>query len=149
MTVIAVKSSDVSVVIYCSSQEMFWIIFWRHHAAYSKPLAWLFPTAHTNVIDFDTYLFPGVIYFGIGRKNPKLIVDGFDFSKEKTNGDRTSWACSSYPKTKCRARLLTCGNVVHIINDHNHVPKDTVLWDQVSCSKNVVIIRQTKKFPAF
>lgn len=83
----------------------------------------------------------GLIYFGIGRKYPKLVLDGFDYSKEKSYGDSTSWVCPSYFKTKCKARLITKGNMVYVRNGHNHTSKDRSLLNM--SSKLVTIIRKS------
>lgn len=79
----------------------------------------------------------------MGRKYPKLILDGHDFNKEKTKQYRTLWACSSYSRTKCPARLKTIGNIVYINFNHNHEPKNPVL-NQMK-SKIVMIVRRQGK----
>lgn len=81
----------------------------------------------------------GSIYFGIGRKNPKLVLNGFDYNKEKCHGESTAWVCSYYFKTRCKARLTTKGKVVYVSNDHNHRPRDVPLLNM--CSKRVTIIK--------
>ncbi|XP_018573623.1 protein tramtrack, beta isoform isoform X41 [Anoplophora glabripennis] len=81
------------------------------------------------------------IYFGIGRKsNPKLIVDGHDFNIERKAETKTTWVCSSYFRTKCKARISTSGNAVFVSGQHNHTPRNTVLTN--SKSKKVTIVRK-------
>lgn len=55
--------------------------------------------------------------------------------------DRTYWKCSSYSKTKCRARVTTRGTVARLSTEgHNHPP------DSVDCnglmSHTVSIVRK-------
>lgn len=59
----------------------------------------------------------------MGRKNPKLIVDGYDFKFEKKNGGSTFWSCPTQMRTKCKCRLITRGNVVYVRHTHNHEAK--------------------------
>lgn len=57
----------------------------------------------------------GLIYFSIGRKYSELVLDGYDHSTEKSYTDSTScWVCPSYFKTKCKARVITKGNMVYV-----------------------------------
>lgn len=82
----------------------------------------------------------GSIYFGIGRKNPKLVLNGYDYSKEKCYGESTSWICPFYFKTRCKGRLTTKRNVVYVGNDHNHKPREIPIVNM--SSKKVKIVRK-------
>lgn len=64
-----------------------------------------------------------IIYFAKGRKNPKLIIDGFEFKFEKKKGNGTFWNCTFYQKTKCKCRLVTRANLVYLRHSHNHERK--------------------------
>lgn len=59
----------------------------------------------------------------MGTKNPKIIVDDYNFNVAKKYSTRTWWICSEYSKTKCKARARTMGNMVHITGVHNHLPR--------------------------
>lgn len=56
----------------------------------------------------------------MGRTNPKLIIDNTDFRLHNNMGGTTYWRCSFYFRTKCKCRVKTSGNVVYVINSHNH-----------------------------
>lgn len=64
--------------------------------------------------------FSDIIYFAVGRTNPKLIIDGTDFRLHNNLGQVSHWRCSFYFRTKCKCRAKTSGNVVHLTNYHNH-----------------------------
>ncbi|KAL3277335.1 hypothetical protein HHI36_012686 [Cryptolaemus montrouzieri] len=49
----------------------------------------------------------GQIYFDVGKKNPKIILDGHDFACHIKELKKTTWICSAYYKTKCKTRLYT------------------------------------------
>ncbi|XP_044262647.1 protein tramtrack, beta isoform-like isoform X15 [Tribolium madens] len=70
----------------------------------------------------------GVIYFGVGDKNPKIFLDGYDYLLLKKYPDRTTWLCTSYygrlrEKQRCRSRIVTRGRVVYVSGVHNHQPR--------------------------
>lgn len=75
----------------------------------------------------------------MARKHPKLIVDGYDFKFDKNTETATTWSCPFYFKTKCKCKLRTSGNVVSVINSHNHQPKELSLKNM--SFKKVKIIR--------
>ncbi|EEZ97583.1 hypothetical protein TcasGA2_TC011445 [Tribolium castaneum] len=58
-----------------------------------------------------------------GPKNPKILVDGHDFHCKYQTMRRTLWWCCSRRRTLCRAKVVTYGRVMEIINSHNHEPK--------------------------
>lgn len=55
----------------------------------------------------------------------------------------TSWICSSYGKTRCKARLITKGNLVQLQQEHNHGPRPAPLGN-LSC-KVVTIVKQNSE----
>lgn len=83
--------------------------------------------------------FVGVIYFHCGTKNPKIIVDGYDFYLEKRKETKTYWFCSSNSSMRCRVRVTTSGSMVQVAGKHNHPPKTTKLTNLRS--KSVTILR--------
>ncbi|XP_023014952.1 uncharacterized protein isoform X13 [Leptinotarsa decemlineata] len=63
------------------------------------------------------------IYFDVGTKNPKIIVDDYDFNMARKTEVKTMWICAGYFKTKCKARATTSGRMVYVNGTHNHDPK--------------------------
>ncbi|KAH1028207.1 hypothetical protein HUJ05_001582 [Dendroctonus ponderosae] len=67
--------------------------------------------------------FPDTIYFDVGTKLPKIVVDNHDFNFVRKSDTKTTWLCSSYFKTKCKTRATTNGRMVQITGfRHNHAP---------------------------
>ncbi|XP_023014993.1 uncharacterized protein isoform X49 [Leptinotarsa decemlineata] len=64
----------------------------------------------------------GVIWIGVGSKNPKIILDDNDFVIHTKKSGQTRWRCSQYPKSKCQGALSTFGNTVKVRRFHNHAP---------------------------
>ncbi|KAL3277339.1 hypothetical protein HHI36_012690 [Cryptolaemus montrouzieri] len=63
-----------------------------------------------------------IIYFTHGKKYPKLIIDRYEFMLERKYADKTAWTCKYKEKKKCKARLLTFGRTVKLMNStHNHI----------------------------
>lgn len=60
-------------------------------------------------------------------KNPKLVLDGYDYGINKRKHDRTVWKCISYYKTCCKAGFTTIGRNLSITTTikHNHEPRYT------------------------
>lgn len=57
------------------------------------------------------------------RGNPKLVLNGFTYIRNKQAGDKTYWNCSYVRQKKCKARLITMGSVDNILvthPDHSH-----------------------------
>ncbi|XP_029848582.2 uncharacterized protein LOC115330735 [Ixodes scapularis] len=55
------------------------------------------------------------------RGGLKLLFDGFEYDKQRENGDKIYWQCSR--KLECKARAHTInGDVVKTVNDHTHGP---------------------------
>lgn len=75
----------------------------------------------------------------MGRKNPKLIVDGYEFQFEKKSGNSTFWTCPTNHKTRCKSRLITKGNVVYLRHLHNHNAKPV---DKSKLSYKIVTIKR-------
>lgn len=65
------------------------------------------------------------------KGNFKLIHDGFDFVKQRTNkqGNQTLWVCSKkrhfYCKGKALTRRIGAKEMVKLYDTHNHLPIDT------------------------
>lgn len=72
-------------------------------------------------------LFLGVIYFDMGIKNPKLILDDFEFLLLRKKAHEVVWTCRKYfhPKIdteRCKVRIVTRKRMVTIFGKHNHLP---------------------------
>jgi len=48
----------------------------------------------------------GLIYVVAGNKNPKIILDNYEFVINRKCENRTMWKCCQYAKTSCRSRLV-------------------------------------------
>ncbi|CAG9764330.1 unnamed protein product [Ceutorhynchus assimilis] len=66
-----------------------------------------------------------IIYVVAGVKNPKLIVDDYEYliNRKDHASRKTMWLCSQYHKIKCKSRIITYGKTVKINSSHNHPPK--------------------------
>lgn len=74
---------------------------------------------------YKLILFLGTIYFCVGRKHPKIVLNGYEFRMRPIPDslNKTLWICTQEPKTKCKVRLQSSGNQLFVKNvAHNHVP---------------------------
>ncbi|XP_072393829.1 uncharacterized protein [Diabrotica undecimpunctata] len=81
----------------------------------------------------------GIIHIGTGRKYPKIIIEQNRFTINSMNNSRTNWRCSQYPKSKCKASLVTYGKIVKVNHSHNHPPTNPSVAELVP--QMVTIIR--------
>jgi hypothetical protein len=71
----------------------------------------------------------GVVYFGVGDKNPKLFLDDYDYLLLKKYPDRTTWMCTAYygrikdKQHRCKSRIVTSGRIAYVTGVHNHEPR--------------------------
>ncbi|KAK9884689.1 hypothetical protein WA026_007534 [Henosepilachna vigintioctopunctata] len=81
-----------------------------------------------------------------GTKHPKIVLDNFLFTINQKKKDRTMWICSKYPRTNCKARLVTFGRNVKMTRGHNHDPviSDDMTKDMIV--QKAHIIRCDKTF---
>ncbi|XP_063229110.1 FLYWCH-type zinc finger-containing protein 1-like [Bacillus rossius redtenbacheri] len=69
------------------------------------------------------------------RGNPQLVYNGCLFNSEYKRGERQFWQCSYCQRTKCRARVATCGSRLEVRQGHhNHGPhtdaiRKKLLWN--------------------
>uniref|UniRef100_A0A6P7H3S1 Protein tramtrack, beta isoform-like isoform X13 n=1 Tax=Diabrotica virgifera virgifera TaxID=50390 RepID=A0A6P7H3S1_DIAVI len=83
------------------------------------------------------------IFFDVGTKNPKIIVDDFDFNMARKSNQKTTWICSGYFKTKCKCRAATSGRIVYLTGSHNHLPKPVEKKKLTNMlSQHVTIVRK-------
>lgn len=76
-----------------------------------------------------------------GVKNPKIILDGNEYTVYSKQNNRSRWRCNWYYKTKCKSRLITYGKVVQVNHTHNHSPPDRVQMN--ACTRQIVeVIRK-------
>ncbi|RZC39651.1 FLYWCH domain containing protein [Asbolus verrucosus] len=87
---------------------------------YGRILAAVMNVYFSTLMHYITRL--DIIFVAPGTKNPKLIIDNNIFTVNTKSAEATRWRCTSYFKCKCRATLLTCGNVVRMNREHNHPP---------------------------
>lgn len=74
-----------------------------------------------------TLYFPGTVYFSLGRKNPKIIMNNYEFKMRPTaNSSKTLWICTQESRKKCKVRLLSYGRCIKVkAVQHNHQPTYT------------------------
>lgn len=87
------------------------------------------------------YYILDTIYFDVGTKNPKIVVDDYDFNMARKTPNKTVWICSGYYKTKCKTRATTSGRMVYINGIHNHEPKQKKSKFKNMLSQHVTIVR--------
>lgn len=72
---------------------------------------------------FHGIIFLGIIYFDVGHKNPKIILNNNCYLIYRKLPDKTMWSCTQYhKKDRCKAKVMTYGRQATIIGDHNHAP---------------------------
>lgn len=92
-----------------------------------------------EIYSYYNVIFVGTVYFQYGRKNPKIVVDHYDFYYQKKRDNTTYWYCSSNGSKKCKARVITIGSMVRVIGGHNHLPKE--IKKALMEPQEVVIVR--------
>ncbi|XP_030751932.1 protein tramtrack, beta isoform-like isoform X16 [Sitophilus oryzae] len=68
----------------------------------------------------------GLIYFEMGQKNPKIVIEDHDFLLKKKEQKSTHWICSQYyhPKgERCKVSVITTGRNASVRGVHNHPGK--------------------------
>lgn len=72
---------------------------------------------------FILYIFPGVVYFLPGRKNPLLIFENHRYKLMGKSGGQTVWRCSSIRDKSCSTRIFTHGKTITVVCEpHVHPP---------------------------
>ncbi|XP_044262653.1 protein tramtrack, beta isoform-like isoform X20 [Tribolium madens] len=87
----------------------------------------------------------GTIFFDVGKKYPKIILNNYSYTVHKKLTNRTCWICPSYYKTKCRCKVTTTGRVVHITGEHNHGPNSDISKYKNMLSQVVQIVKTKPK----
>lgn len=103
---------------------------------------------------FMFLFFVDLVYFQVGSKNPKLIVDDQDFLCIDRRIDKTIWRCCQYYYSsafRCKVKLVTSGRVVEVVGEHNHPAKLSKKIDKNNMlSQKVTVVRskysQPKKY---
>lgn len=94
--------------------------------------------------EFYEDFFLGVIYYNVGYKHPKIIFEGVDYRIDFKAAGRTSWRCSYYYRTKCRAKLSTSGHVVRLFGEHNHQHRPDLYQIDTAKPQRVTVIRENR-----
>ncbi|XP_072393827.1 uncharacterized protein [Diabrotica undecimpunctata] len=88
----------------------------------------------------------GLIYFDMGIKNPKIMLDDYDYRLYRKLEKRTVWLCSQYysndKETRCKNRIETTGRIAYVSGRHNHLPKKKKDRYNNMLSQMVTIIRK-------
>ncbi|XP_063907093.1 modifier of mdg4-like isoform X31 [Zophobas morio] len=67
----------------------------------------------------------GLIYFDMGTKHPKIIMEDFEYLMLRKKVEETVWICKKYfhPITeRCKVRVVTSQRMAYIYGLHNHLP---------------------------
>lgn len=86
-------------------------------------------------------LISGLIYFDVGTKRPKIVLNHNDFTMVNHHLNKTYWRCTSYYKTKCKSNITTTGRMAIVGSPHNHEPNrkniefKTLLCQQVTITR--------------
>ncbi|CAG9856466.1 unnamed protein product [Phyllotreta striolata] len=68
-----------------------------------------------------------IIYFDVGQKKPKIIVDNHEYLMRFAKFGETHWLCNQYyhPKTdiRCKVKVITSGKAAVVFGRHIHEPK--------------------------
>ncbi|XP_023014947.1 uncharacterized protein isoform X8 [Leptinotarsa decemlineata] len=86
-----------------------------------------------------------IVFFQMGTKKPKLVVDSQDFLCSERKVGKTVWRCSQYyysNSSRCKTKLITSGRIVEVIGEHNHPVKVSRNRRDNMLSQRVTIIRK-------
>lgn len=93
-----------------------------------------------------TTIILGLIYFDVGIKNPKIMLDDHDYRLYRKLPNKTVWLCSQYyvieSHKRCKNRIETSGRVAYVMGQHNHDPKPRKEKYKNMLSQLVTIVRQ-------
>lgn len=82
----------------------------------------------------------------MGTKNPKIIVDDYDFLIYKKESSQTTWLCTNYFNNRtirCKCKIITSGRKVTIYGQHIHNPKlKRDKYKHNMLSQSVFIVRE-------
>lgn len=92
------------------------------------------------------YYFLGVLYFDVGTKRPKIILNYNDYTMAKQLASKTYWLCTQYYKTRCKSRIITKDRMALVSNDHNHAPSCRNVDVQNMVSLEVTITKKKRCF---
>ncbi|XP_044262652.1 protein tramtrack, beta isoform-like isoform X19 [Tribolium madens] len=88
----------------------------------------------------------GTIYFDVAVKNPKIILDGYDYLIYRKLPHKTVWTCSQYYTTlkqnRCKTKVTTIGRQAVVEGRHNHYPK---LFKYAGMTSQVVTVKKILK----
>lgn len=88
----------------------------------------------------------GLIYFDVGIKNPKIMLDDHDYRLYRKLPNKTVWLCSQYyvidTQMRCKNRIETSGRVAYVSGHHNHPPKHKKDKYKNMLSQMVTIVRR-------
>ena len=92
------------------------------------------------------FIFLGTIFFDVGKKYPKIILENYAYTVHKKMQNKTLWICPGYYKTKCKCKITTTGRMVQISGEHNHGPNNDGTKFKNMLSQVVSIVRTNKTF---
>ncbi|KAH1028208.1 hypothetical protein HUJ05_001583 [Dendroctonus ponderosae] len=85
------------------------------------------PERYSNMLSQVVYIIrERIVYFVMGMKNPKIIVDEYDFLIYRKEQNQTVWMCTQYfnrRSVRCKCKIITSGRKVTVIGQHVHEPR--------------------------
>ncbi|CAH1126090.1 unnamed protein product [Ceutorhynchus assimilis] len=80
----------------------------------------------------------------MGRKYPKMIIDGFEFKLYRHTKTSSLWVCTR-ERYKCKVRLVTTGKQVHMKSiSHNHERNFEGSYDGLASQRVTMFYRDDK-----
>lgn len=67
-----------------------------------------------------------MIYFDVGRKKPKIVIDDYHYLLRRKDVNCTLWICAEYyhPQgERCKVSVISGKGVAYIHGQHNHKPR--------------------------
>ncbi|XP_074038163.1 uncharacterized protein isoform X45 [Leptinotarsa decemlineata] len=80
----------------------------------------------------------GTIYFGRFRKNPKIILDEFEYGLHYKEAHKSRWRCKYYNKYKCKGSIMTTGRNVFVHKPHNHHSEKVDMEHLIPTNVNII-----------
>ncbi|XP_076252145.1 uncharacterized protein LOC143191191 isoform X19 [Rhynchophorus ferrugineus] len=87
----------------------------------------------------------GTVYFAPGRKNPIMIIDGYEYRLQMRSVIKSSWCCTQDFKYRCKVRLMATGKQIQI-KDCAHTHEKTFKGNYENLKSYAITLEYTKKF---
>ncbi|KAF7282374.1 hypothetical protein GWI33_002751 [Rhynchophorus ferrugineus] len=85
------------------------------------------------------------VHFARGRKNPIMIIDGYEYRLQVKGAVRSRWCCTQDIKHHCKVRLMATSSLIQI-KDCAHTHERTFKGNYEDLETLDITIEHTKKF---